>query len=336
MRDYLRRYANSKGMTQHGLDYAQVKDVMTRYFNLKDTGKKDQARSFLKAHPDLEAYFKKYGHFTKVARKWKDVPGSDDPAINTRLDFWKRYWTLEPDQRAAFVAAHADDAGVFVYGSLSARQREESQREYLRQAMAHKGMTKKMALYLRDKPLLDLYFTLTDSAEKDLFLRANPEVQSYLDAFGGSVDTGNEQLDKMVETYFQFDRYSSDRTAFLAAHPQLQAYFDRHSSPADLAVRELLDAYFKMRPGKQRSYFSAKHPEIQAYFDQRKRERDNELAQAMAFDMADPRIAPYLARAQAESGQSAIRVLQQLREGVARNKFKDGLSRRVDRTPTTE
>ena len=99
-------------------------------------------------------------------------------------------------------------------------------------------------------------------------------------------------------------------------------------------MRDLLESYFKMRPGKARAYFSAKHPEIQAYFDQRKRERDNELAAAMSFDLVDSRVAPYLARAEAESGASAIRMLQLLREGVARNKFKDGLSRRVDREPT--
>ena len=56
----------------------------------------------------------------------------------------------------------------------------------------------------------------------------------------------------------------------------------------------------------------------------------------MQFDMADPRGAPYLARAEAESGADAIRMLQLLREGVARNKFKDGLSRRIDRAPQTD
>jgi hypothetical protein len=331
--DYLRRYANSKGMTQHGLDYAAVKDAMTRYFKLKDESK-EQARAFLKAHPELEAYFKKYGHFTKVARKWKDLDGSNDPALAARLDFWKRYWTLEPDQRPGFVAAHADDAGVFIYGSLSARQREDSQREYLRQAMAHKGMTKKMALYLHVKPLLDLYYTLSDPSEKDLFLRANPDVQNYLDSFGGGVSTGDKTLDGLIESYFKLDRHSPDRSAFIHVHPQLQDYFNRHSTPADRAMHELLDVYFRIPVGKARSRFSARHPEIQAYFDQRKTERDNELATAMSFDLVDPRVAPYLQRATAESGAEAIRMLQLLREGVARNKFKDGLSRRVDRAPS--
>lgn len=336
VRDYFAKYAHPSGNSAHALAYGKVKDVLHRYFELRRTHKDAEARKLLDAHPELTDYFKRFGKTSQLARKWGAELRSMNPDLDRRLNFWQRYWTLPPDERPAFVADHADDAGVFVYGSLSSRQQEESTRDYLRQAMMHKGMTKKVALYLRVKPLLDLYYTLHSPSEKDLFLRANPEVQSYLDVYGGSPKTGNKKLDVLIESYFKLDRHSHERSDFLRKNPQLQAYFDRNSSPADVAMRDLLDTYFKTPQGEDRKRFSRQHPEIQAYFDARKRERDNELAAAMQFDMADPRLVDYLHNATNESGHAAELMLRLLRESVARNKFGDAITRRVDRAPTVK
>lgn len=291
VRAYFDKYAHSRGSSAHARDYVAAKDGLNHYFKLLKEDK-TKARAWLNGGSKealvVLAYFKKYGKMAKMARRWKAVFGSKNPELDARLKFWQRYWTLEPDQRPEFVAQHAEAHGVFVYGVFGEQERQAELNAYYRKAIAH-GFSKKNALYLRNKPLMDLYFTLKRPEEKNLFLRANPEVQLYLDEFANPT-TGSKGLDKLLESYFSFPRRSEERSAFLQKHQQLQDYFDRNSKPADRAMHNLLEVYFS-KEGNERKRFSQEHPEIDAYFQKRREERDRELLQANAFDVADPRLA---------------------------------------------
>lgn len=315
VRAYFRKYAHPRGTSQHARDYLEAKDSLDYYFKLLDTDKA-AAHAWLRGHSEgalkVSAYFKKYGHLAKLARKWGDHVPSGDPDIQARLRFWQRYWRLPPDERPAFVLANAEKSGVFIYGPFGAQERADREQRYLREAKG-RGIGLRDALYLRVAPLLELFFNLQPE-NRALFLKANPDVADYLDRFAGQTTTGDKKLDAIIEHYFSLPADSPERSVLLERYPKLQRYFDAHSTKADRAMHRLLDVYFQVPPGPERKRFLALHPEIQAYFDKRHLQRTNENASAMAFDLADPRLADLRERAAAEILTPGLAMAESLRQ----------------------
>jgi hypothetical protein len=335
VRAYFDKYASKGGKTQHAIDYVAAKGELAHYFALLKSDKaaaKKWLQSGTKESLVVLSYFKKYGKMAKYARKWGSLVKSLNPEIQRRVEFWQHYWQLTPDERPNFIADHAEAASVFVYGVFGQDERAASEKKYLRETMRHK-MTRKTALFLRIKPLLDLYYTIKESSDKDLFLRANPEVQQYLDEFSEAPATGNKELDKLIQAYFALPRRSYERTQLLEKNSILQDHFDRNSSPADRAMHNLLEVYFKIEDKRKRAEFSAQHPEIAAYFEKRREERDNEIFQASAFDLVDPRLVE-LREFTYRNTQVPAQILHRLlRESVARNRFGDTVETRRERNP---
>lgn len=294
LRRYFKKWGNGGGMTEHAKAYLTAKPYLDRYFGVPKADRK----KWLAEHPHdanvVLDFFKKWGHQSAKERAWKKYGSwaiTQNPELAQRLEFWQRYWTLSPVDRPAYVAANATRSGVFIYGVLGDTERHDAEQRYLREAFNHGIKTKQTALYLRAKPLLDIYFTLS-SSDQALFARANPEVSEYLDAYGSHTVTGDKQLDSLIERYFKLPASSQARSDFLQAHPEVQRYFDKRSTPAERAMRALVNTYFQLDPADRKQYL-LQHPEISAYFDSRRQQHDNEIAAALAFDQADPRLAEY-------------------------------------------
>lgn len=327
---YFRKYAHPNGHSQHAIDFGRVKKQLDVYFKLP-SGKRRSAWLHSGSH-DAElvlAYFKKWGtlgRFERVFRK-QGLLASSRPELNLRLKFWRRYWQLSPDQRPLFISQHAADYGVFVYGPIGAEQLHEREQEYLRKALAL-GVGAKQAMEVYVRPLLDVFFALKNRADKQLFLHANPELAYYFDHFVKASTTGDPKLDKKVEAYFALPQHSDARSEYLREHHDVQVYFDKHSTPAERAMRALLEVYFSLG-GPERKAFGLKHPEIQAYFDKRANERNAEQMIGETFAKADPRLAGFWARARLD-----ITIPGQLvAESLYRHRAHPGaVSRRVDRS----
>jgi hypothetical protein len=189
------------------------------------------------------------------------------------------------------VLKNAEDYGVFIYGDLSETVRHDQEAEYDRRAVGL-GISQRAADFLYVRPLLAYYETLGKD-NKQLFLKANPELQDYFDRYSSYSPTGNKKLDTLVERYFLLPENSPLRSQMLRQHPQLQDYFDAKSSPAVRAMRAVLEQYFSIKNPNQRRDFLLRHPEIRDYFDQRKAEKASTAEQLGAFEQADPRLRPY-------------------------------------------
>jgi hypothetical protein len=329
VRAYFKKWASKGGHTEHAKAYLAAKKSLDVYFALDKQDRKKWLNSHNPHAKIVLAYFKKWGHQSRLAKAWtknKTWLRTENPELSRRLSFWNTYWSLTPDQRPAYVSQNAAASGVFVYGILGDQERHDAEKKYLREAFLHGIKDKKTALYLRAKPLLDIYFTLTKD-DQALFAKANPEVSEYLDAYANHKLTGNKKLDGLIEHYFSLPPNSAARSTFLSQHQDVQHYFNKHSTPAELAMRSLMNTYFSM-PGRDRKYFLVQHPELSAYFDQRKQQRHNAQAAASAFDVVDPRLAPWWDRAQKELVDPAQALLRE-QQLHSREKL-HGIERRGD------
>jgi len=297
IRDFFERYGNKGGMGQQARDFGVVKKQLKHYFSLRDDGKDAEADAYLHSEEgrDVRAYFKKYGKANAAARKWGDWVRSENPEVNRRLMFWKTYFELPPDQRPGFVHRRAEHYGVFIWGRDADQARHDKEQDYVRKAKK-RHLTKKTALYLRVKPLLDLFHTLDDRDQK-ILLRLNPDVREYFDTYASGPHTGDKKLDKKVETYFDLPPDSLERADFLRSNPEVQDYFDE-KNPADAAMHNLLEVYFQIPSGKERSRFANQHPEISDYFDRKREEKSLLTEELRVFDETDPHLAELRERAQ--------------------------------------
>jgi hypothetical protein len=336
---YFDKYADERGQSQHAQDYLAIKPVLDQYFALP---KGPERRAFLDQHPELRDYFAKYAEVDAVTRTILDNPEiqriskeygvrqrgrprrsrrdrdleSSDPNLRRRLEFWKRYFELPPDERPAFVAEFAEQYGVFVYGYLAEQETHDKEQNWMREGFAWAEETERSQLFAFVRPLLNFYFSLTDPFERDLFLRANPELARYLELVREPISTGDPVLDALIEEYFSLPRGSRQRSILLDEHPELQQWFDENSEPQDAALHDLLDVYFGLSSREREGFLSA-HPEVQEYFDKRREEKALERRQLEAFDRADPRLAPFFEAADWEIGQAAyLRKRQMLFEGL--------------------
>ena len=286
VREYFDTWA-SHGPGKQAEHYRQVKKYLKHYYSLP----KEQASDWLHGgSPGAIAvlgYFNQWSKLNQLSRRWGDYLRSHDPELNARLRFWQRYWLLPPDERPAFVMDHAAEAGVFVWGGTAADERHKADSEFLRKAMLHTHLDRRTVMYLRLRPYLDLLASLSGS-DRNLFLKANPELREYLDLYGSGNVTGDKKLDSLIEQYFKLPSDSPQRSAFLKAHRNVQRYFDRRN-PGDRAIHRLLEVYFDLKVGERRE-FAVKHPEISAYFEKRRQEADNERAVLATFEDADPRL----------------------------------------------
>ena len=282
--------------SQHAKDYLAVKKDLEYYGTLPKEKRNEWLNSDDPRAARVLAFFKKYGKNHQFERAFKKLvkhyPGlkHGTPEQALRMKFWKQYFELTPDQRPAFVHAHAEDHGVFVYGEFGEKYMYDKEQEYMRKAIGI-DISEKVAAYLYAKPLLEFYKTLNEK-DRVLFAKANPEVQWYFDNFSKKSVTGDKKLDALVEQYFKFPADSLQRSAFLRKHPEVQDWFDKRSSPAERAMRARLEHYFSL-DGPDRSDYLDFHPEIQAWFDARRQEKADEMEQLQAFDDSDPRLAPF-------------------------------------------
>jgi hypothetical protein len=334
---YFDKYADERGQSQHAEDYLAIKPVLDGYFMLPAG---PERAAYLDANPELRDYFAKYSKSQQVERAftgksnltpfqremaqnrremqryWRGLArrrartGShdpdfvvDDPDLQKRLDFWRQYYQLPPDQRPAFVAEHAEEYGVFVYGSLGEQEMADKMARWMREGFAWGRDSERSILYRHVKPLIDFYFSLPKE-ERELFLRANPELARYFELTRDPVSTGDPVLDGLIAQYFALPRSSRERSILLVQHPELQAWFDENSEPEDAAMHDLLEQYFKL-PTAGRKQFLVEHPEVQEYFDKRQQEKANERKQLDAFDASDPRLKPFLDDAAIEIYQAA-------------------------------
>lgn len=275
---------------QQGKDFREAKPWLDHYFSLPKAARK----AWLYGHDPhakiVLAYFKAYGKDHQQERAFlKKHPAliHGTPEQARRMEFWKQYFELTPDKRIAFVADHAADYGVFIYGMFGEQEQHDREKEYVRRAVGM-GATDKQAHYLYVKPLLDFYFTLP-ADQRQLFARTNPELDEYLKRLHTSI-SGDPRLDPLIEQYFSMPENSFQRTNYLKIHPQIQEYFDKHSTPAERAIRNTVNQYFALRSTDEKHAYLVQHPEIQIYFDSRRAAKSNKQAQLGAFDTADPRL----------------------------------------------
>ena len=153
-------------------------------------------------------------------------------------------------------------------------------------------MSERAADFLYVRPLLNYYQTLSKD-NKQLFLKANPELQDYFDKYTTYSPTGDKKLDLLIARYFLLPEDSPLRSQMLKQHPAIQDYFDSKASPAVRAMRAVLEQYFSIKNPNARKDFLLMHPEIRDYFDQRKAEKSAAAEQLAAFEKADPRLRPY-------------------------------------------
>lgn len=333
-RDYFFDYGHH-GSAAQAADFSDAKHALHRYYELRRHDE-DAARAWLRAgSPDAELardYFKKWSRLNQLARKWGGFVNSENPEVNLRLRFWQHYWQLPPDQRMNYVLQHAEEHAVFVWGPIGETKRHDAEQQYLRDALQH-HISNKTALYLRIKPLLDLFFTLTSDNDKALMLKANPDLNDYFTKYASRTVTGDKKLDAQVASYFKLPRGSNERADFLKDNPQLQVYFNKKATPGERAMYALLETYFGL-PFAGRKRYLFQHPEIQAYFDKRKSERDNLTGAESAFDLADPRLTAFFDEAEHTITEAGLAKQDQLAH-AGRRKPKS-LTRRVDRVPTVK
>jgi hypothetical protein len=203
-----------------------------------------------------------------------------------------------------YIAEHAEEAGVFVYGKIGAYERHKQEQEDIRKAMLHTHLDRHSIESIRLKPFLDLLGQLSGS-DRSLFLKVNPELQAYLNKYHGST-TGDKRLDKLVDAYFKLPQDSAARTDFLRKHHDVQRYFDKRN-PGDAAIHRLLEVYFSLT-GNARADFNQLHPEIQAYFNLRRQEKANESRILFGLADADPRLSASRAAAQKSSDEGLRRL----------------------------
>lgn len=313
VRAYFKNWANKTGTTQHAKDYLAVKSIMDAYFAMSKADRREWIKNGSSEAQQLLDYFKKYSKVHQYEKSFVKAGFNPEgtPEEVSRLNFWRQYYSLTPDQRPAFVHANAEEAGIFMYGFFGDEQRHDAEAAWMRRAIGA-GMNEKQAAYLYVKPLLDFYYQLPED-EQPLFARANPEIQEYFDKFTDSSPTGDPNLDPLVEEYFKLPTGSLQRSQFLREHPEVQDFFDKRSTPAELAMRKVLEQYFQILSAKDRKRFADLHPEIRAYFDQRRVERANEKAQYMAFDESDPRLKPFF-----DNAEDMIRGAEVMRRKLAR------------------
>lgn len=282
-----------KGLSQHAKDYLGSKSDLDYYFSLP----KEQRSAWLDSDDPrakgVLAYFKKYGREHAYERLLKRYPrlAHGTPEQRKRLEFWRQFFALTPDKRPLFVMEQAEAHGVFIYGEFGETERHDNEQEWNRRAVGL-GVNERQSAFLYVRPLLQFYRTL-DKSEKPLFLRANPELQEYFDRFSVKSFTGDKKLDSDVESYFRLPPDSFARSKFLREHPAVQDWFDSRSSPAEAAMRSLLEQYFEISGAAEREEFLQDHPEIAAYFEQRREEKAIESTLYQAFDRADPRLRPF-------------------------------------------
>jgi hypothetical protein len=319
---YFRKWADKKGASAHARAYLANKKGLEHYFKLAEKDKA-AAAGWLNGGSEMADevldYFKTYSKANQLARKWGKWIKSENPDVNRRLQFWVRYFELTPDRRPGFVAKHAEEYGVYIWGPVEDQAREEKMADYLRKAKK-RHLTPKAASYLRVRPLVDLFHTLDDDEQK-LLLKANPDLRDYFDRYSKGPATGDKQLDKDVEAYFKLDPDSSDRSNFLRKHPDVQRYFDL-KNPADAAMHRLLEVYFAIPMGKERNIFRDEHPEISDYFDRKREERSALRGEMDVFDRANPDLADEFERAE-PMGDEAEAIYNSLRARVAANLFGD-------------
>jgi hypothetical protein len=310
-------FGRSADANQHAVDFLHNKATLDRYSKMTPEEKRAFLHGDTRAAADLLAYFKKYSKAHQYERAFYKLHPDlihGTPEQVRRMQFWKQYFALTPDQRPAFTHDHAEEYGIFIYGSFGEQEMDDRAKAFER--LAGK-MTPKQEAYLYAKPLLDFYFTLPKD-ERPLFARANPEVSDYLDKYSSHSITGDAKLDHKIEAYFKLPASSQLRATFLANHPELQTYFDKHSTPAEVAMRNILTQYFGL-PKEKKAEFLQLHPEINAYFDNRRQAQRNSENAYQAFDTSDPRLTEYFRPAQslieeaawmrAQLRQSAINAL---------------------------
>ena len=300
VRAYFAKYSSDVpgrgGMTQHAQDYLAAKSALDYYFSLAQSKRDDWLHSGNPTANVVLDYFKKYGKTHQITRQFENLPMLDsrNAELRQRLEFWRRYFAMTPDKRPAFIIRESEKYGIYVFGIFGEAQRQAKRNEWMRKAIAS-GSSARAAAYMWVKPLLDVFFTLSRD-EKQLFVRANPELDWYFQNYAqGDSATGDPKLDKLLDQYFNFPPGSMERSMMLRKHPEIQDYFDSVSTPAERAMHNLLEVYFAIPSGPARKEFLFEHPEIQAYFDRRADERAFEQEQLLPFELADPRMQKYLA-----------------------------------------
>ncbi len=325
---YFRKWGSKDGNSEHARAFQEAKPSLDIYFGLPKPQRKEWLNGNSKDAKVALAFFKRWSKLNQMARLWAKKPQSKNPELQLRLEFWHRYFTLLPDERPLFALREAEKHGVFIYGPLSAKERHQRESDYLRKVYAF-GASKKAAMYLYVQPLLDEFGKL-DRKDKQLFLKANPELGEYLDEFSNGSASGDPKLDKLIASYFKLDQESPERSAFLRAHPEVQRYFDKHSTPAEAAMRRLLQIYFRQPPVSRKKFLWA-HPEIRAYFDKRRLEKDNERAQLDVFGEVDPRLQRFWKLAVSDITAPAEAIHQREQDQGNRHLLANDLERRVDR-----
>jgi hypothetical protein len=333
---FLKMYGHEHGMNAQADAYLSVLPELKRYGKMTKVQRKDFLASAEGA--DLLDFFKRYGKTGRMERAFKkahpDLIKSRDATLHSRLIFWKQYYELTPDKRPAFVYKNAENAGIFIFGAHGEGDTDEKEEQFLMGAMAakdgKKNLTPQEATYIYVKPLMDAYYDLPKGAERDLFLRANPELKDYFDRWVHHSLTGDKEKDKVIEGYFKLPPNSLARSAYLVDHPEVQMYFDAHSPPAERAMRKVLQAYFDIPYGPGRQQFLVRHPEIQVYFDARAAARDEQATQLRPFMLSDPSL--FEGRESAEEVQKSAETMRHLlRQGRAEKLAPDTLERRVQR-----
>lgn len=326
---YFDKYGASNGQSQKAKDYLAVKSDLEYYDSLSKEDKKAWlASDDPRARAVLE-FFKKYAKSSQQERAFKAMvekhPWIDDssPELRLRLKFWREYFTLDPDQREAYVANNAEAMGVFVYGNWGDEERHDMEMQYYRRAVGA-GASDRMAAYFYVAPLLDFYGTLTDSFEKELFLRANPELKQYFEKYSELDLTGDPAANQQLDEYFNLPYGSEARRMYAQTHPDVTEWLRGQGSPADQAIYNTLDQYFSYPAGAKRKEYIAAHPELQAWFDRAKEEKSSRSAEFANFDKSDPRLQQYYDQS-AGHVEATERVRKRLRQKVASARLSDEL-----------
>ncbi len=345
---YFDKYASEGGQSQHHLDYEAIKPVLDAYFSISDPAAK---RKYLDAHPELRDYFAKYSTAHKVEKGFtqtiykpkqyaqrtagyrvfttrrgrsfnyvipEEVVLTENPELRKRLEFWHLYYALPPDERIQFMEDHAEEYGVFIYGANGEQQIDDNMAEWMRKAHIMGVDSERSARYAYVKPMLDFYYTL-DPADREIFRRAMPELDAYLDDYSDKPSSGDPELDALIDKYFRLPAGSHERADLLKANPQLQDFLDENSTAEDSAIHTSLDAYFKLESSGQKKEYLLAHPELSAYFEKRRNEKALEKKTMEAFDRADPRLKPFFEHADFEILHAAYLRRKRSLVGTARD-----------------
>ncbi len=208
-------------------------------------------------------------HINKVQTAYFQIPETDNEAKQGYLDahpelsyWWRQNNTTADDYKAvvgnasntfreiyftyvdrgdwdnadAFLRAHS-----FIFDFTSAEGRTDPNGHWIPQSETQRQ-------YAAVAPLLRVYYAFSSQAERDAYAKAHPQVAKWLATHG---------------------RKGTD------IHSQAPVYFpgglSQHAKDY-LAVKPLLDAYFKLRGQLRESYLNA-HPELRNYFAKYSHER---------------------------------------------------------------